>query len=137
MRTLIFSCLLGGALSAQIGGPLIGYVPDGAHIRPIYGLPAAGAFGAPLDAGRDFALTAIAPTQNFALVTAADTGELMVYKPVLRPDHRQRCSDQSRHARHQPLRILRRALVPSDRQTANRQRPSRFARRPHHRRLVP
>jgi DNA-binding beta-propeller fold protein YncE len=81
MRTLIFSCLLCGALSAQVGGPLIGYVPEGAHIRPMYGLPAAGAIGAPLAAGRDFALTAIAPTQNFALVTTADTGELMVYKP--------------------------------------------------------
>jgi hypothetical protein len=81
MRTLIFSCLLCGALSAQVGGPLIGYVPEGAHIRPMYGLPAAGAIGAPLTAGRDFALTAIAPTQNFALVTTADTGELMVYKP--------------------------------------------------------
>jgi hypothetical protein len=85
MRTLIFSCLLGGALSAQVGGPLIGYVPEGAHIHPMYGLPAAGAIGAPLDAGRDFALTAIAPTQNFALVTAADTGELMVYKPGSSP----------------------------------------------------
>jgi len=48
----------------------------------MYGLPAAGAIGAALDAGRDFALTAIAPSQNFALVTAADTGELMVYKPA-------------------------------------------------------
>lgn len=81
MRTLIFSCFLGGALSAQVGGPLVGYVPEGAHIRPMYGLPAAGAIGAPLAAGRDFALIAIAPTQNFALVTTADTGELMVYKP--------------------------------------------------------
>ena len=80
MRTLIFLSLC-GALPAQIGGPLIGYVPEGAHIRPMYGLPAAGAIGAPLDAGRDFALIAISPPQNFALVTAADTGELMVYKP--------------------------------------------------------
>jgi hypothetical protein len=85
MRTLIFSCLLCGALSAQVGGPLIGYVPEGARIRPMYGLPAAGAIGAPLDAGRDFALITIAPTQNFALVTAADTGELMVYKPGSSP----------------------------------------------------
>jgi hypothetical protein len=81
MRTLIYSCLLCGALPAQVGGPLIGYVPEGAHIRPMYGLPAAGAIGAPLAAGRDFALTAIDPTQNFALVTTADTGELVVYKP--------------------------------------------------------
>jgi hypothetical protein len=81
MRTLIFLSLC-SALPAQVGGPLIGYVPEGAHIRPMYGLPAAGAIGAPLDAGRNFALTAIAPSQKFALVTAADTGELMVYKPA-------------------------------------------------------
>lgn len=80
MRTLIFSFFLCGALSAQVGGPLIGYVPEGAHIRPMYGLPAAGAIGAPLPAGRDFALSAIAPNQSFVLVTAADTGEVMVYK---------------------------------------------------------
>lgn len=82
MRTLIFSTFLCGLGWAQVGGPLIGYVPEGAHIRPMYGLPAAGAIGAALDAGRDFALTAIAPTQNFALVTAADTGEVLIYKPA-------------------------------------------------------
>lgn len=81
MRTLIFLSLC-GAVSAQVGGPIIGYVPEGAHIRPMYGLPAAGAIGPVLNAGRDFALIAIAPTQNFALVTTADTGELMVYKPA-------------------------------------------------------
>lgn len=81
MRTLIFSTLLCGALSAQVGGPLIGYVPEGAHIRPMYGLPAAGAIGRALDAGRDFSLTAIAPNQNFVLATTADTGEVTVYKP--------------------------------------------------------
>jgi hypothetical protein len=81
MRTFIFSTILCGALWAQVGGPLIGYVPEGAHIRPMYGLPGAGAIGAPLAAGRDFALSVTAPAQNFVLVTAADTGEVMVYKP--------------------------------------------------------
>jgi DNA-binding beta-propeller fold protein YncE len=81
MRTFIFSIFLCGAVSAQVGGPLIGYVPEGAHIRPMYGLAAAGAIGAALDAGRDFALSATAPSQTFVLVTTADTGEVMVYKP--------------------------------------------------------
>jgi len=81
MRTFIISTFLCGALSAQVGGPLIGYVAEGAHIRPMYGLPAAGAIGAPLASGRDFALSVIAPSQNFVLVTTADTGEVMVYKP--------------------------------------------------------
>ena len=82
MRTFMFATLLCGALSAQVGGPLIGYVAEGAHIRPMYGLPAAGAIGAPLDAGRDFALSAIAPAGNFVLVTTADTGQVMVFKPA-------------------------------------------------------
>jgi hypothetical protein len=81
MRTFIFPTLLCGAVWAQVGGPMIGYVPEGAHIRPMYGLPAAGAIGAPFAAGRDFALSAAAPSQNFVLVTTADTGEVMVYKP--------------------------------------------------------
>lgn len=81
MRTLIVSTFLCGFGWAQVGGPLIGYVPEGPHIRPMNGLPAAGAIGASLDAGRNFALIAIAPPQNFALVTTADTGEPAVYKP--------------------------------------------------------
>jgi hypothetical protein len=47
----------------------------------MYGLPAAGAIGAVIDSGRDFSLIAISPTQKFALVTAADTGEVMIVRP--------------------------------------------------------
>ncbi len=80
MRTLIFSILTGAAF-AQVGGPLIGYLPDGTRIRPMYGLPAAGSIGASIDAGRDFSHIAVSPSQKFAIVTAADTGEVMVMKP--------------------------------------------------------
>lgn len=85
MRTFILSTFLCGALFAQLGGPIIGYVPDGAGIRPMYGLPASGAIGAPLAAGRDFARIAISPSQSFAIVTTADTGAVMVYKPGASP----------------------------------------------------
>ncbi len=85
MRTFILSTFLCGVLFAQLGGPIIGYVPDGAGIRPMYGLPASGAIGQPLAAGRDFARVAISPSQSFAIVTTADTGAVMVYTPGASP----------------------------------------------------
>jgi hypothetical protein len=81
MRTFIFSTFLCGTAFAQIGGPFLGYVPDGTRIRPMHGLPAAGAIGASIDAGRDFSHIAISPTQNFAIAIAADSGEAMIVKP--------------------------------------------------------
>ena len=83
MRTFVFSTFLYGAAFAQVGGPLIGYVPDAAGIRPMAGLPASGALGRPINAGRDFSRIAISPSQSFAIATAADTGEVMVLKPAV------------------------------------------------------
>ncbi len=81
MRTLFFFTILSSAAFAQVGGPVLGYVPDGPRIRPLYGLPAAGAIGGAIDSGREFSHIAISPAQNFALVTAADTGQVMVARP--------------------------------------------------------
>lgn len=80
MRTLLFSILTSAAF-AQVGGPFIGYLPDGTRIRPMYGLPAAGSIGATINAGREFSHIAVSPAQNFAIATAADTGEAIVVKP--------------------------------------------------------
>ena len=81
MRTLIFSTLLSSAAFAQVGGPVLGYVPDGTRIRPMYGLPASGAIGGAIDSGREFSHIAISPAQNFALATTADTGQVMAVRP--------------------------------------------------------
>ena len=81
IRALIFFTIFSSALFAQVGGPILGYVPDGAAIRPIYGLPAAGAIGPVLHSGRDFSSIAISPRQNFILATDSATGEVMVVKP--------------------------------------------------------
>jgi hypothetical protein len=81
IRPLLFSTLLTAAAFAQVGGPILGYVPEGASIRPLYGLPAAGAIGSAINAGRDFSQIAISPQQSFALVTDAATGAVMVVKP--------------------------------------------------------
>jgi hypothetical protein len=71
---------LAGAACAQLRGPLLGYVPDGGSIRAMYGIPAAGAVGSVLDAGRQLTLVAVSPTQTFALATA-NTGVLLLLTP--------------------------------------------------------
>jgi hypothetical protein len=82
IRSLLLPVLLlPAAAFSQVGGPLLGYVPEGAAIRPMYGLPAAGAIGSAINAGRDFSQIAISPQQNFALVTDAATGAVIVVKP--------------------------------------------------------
>jgi hypothetical protein len=47
----------------------------------MYGLPAAGAVGTALNTGRALTLSAVSPSQNFALGVAADTGELLLVIP--------------------------------------------------------
>lgn len=66
MRFLMLVACAGVAL-AQVGGPVLGLVPDGEQIRVMYGLPAAGAVGPSIAAG--FANIAISPAQNYAIAT--------------------------------------------------------------------
>ena len=80
-HAILLSLICGASVWAQIAPPMIGYVPDGARIRPMYGMASAGAIGNAMDAGRDFAKIAISPKQDFALATAADTGEMLVVRP--------------------------------------------------------
>ena len=80
LRTaLLFT--LASAAWGQVGGPVLGYLPDGNSIRTMYGLPAAGAVGAALNTVRALTLSAVSPSQNFALGVAADTGELLLVIP--------------------------------------------------------
>ncbi|HLJ75117.1 MAG TPA: hypothetical protein VKU62_11060, partial [Thermoanaerobaculia bacterium] len=65
---------------AQIGGPRLGYVQDGTHLRPIYGIGGAAAVGNALDVGCDLALVAISPRQDYALATA-DNGKVLLVVP--------------------------------------------------------
>jgi hypothetical protein len=80
IRSFIFSIALSSAAFAQVGGPILGYVPEGAAIRSMYGLPAAGAIGGIVNTGHNFSQIAISPQQNFALATDATTGDVMVLK---------------------------------------------------------
>ena len=81
MLPTVFFFTLASAAWGQIGGPVLGYLPDGASIRTLYGLPASGAVGTALNTGRALALSAVSPSQNFALGVAADTGELLLIIP--------------------------------------------------------
>jgi hypothetical protein len=64
---------------AQIGAPQLGWVPDGTRIRPVYGIPAAAAVGAPIPADQDFSQIVASPARNYVLVSAADSGTVSIY----------------------------------------------------------
>ena len=86
-RFLLVACCLGAvsvsisSAFAQVGAPQLGWVPDGARIRPVYGIPAAAAVGAPVPADQDFSQIAASPARNYVLVSAADTGTVSIYTP--------------------------------------------------------
>ena len=67
-----------GAAWAQVGAPLLGYLPNGGHIQPIYGVPAAAGIAPALNYGRDFELIAVSPLQDFSLVSDASSGAVLL-----------------------------------------------------------
>jgi hypothetical protein len=70
--------LAAGAACAQVGPPMFGWMPDRSRVLPIYGVPGAAGVGPAIDAGRDLALIAISPRQDYVLATAPDTGEPLI-----------------------------------------------------------
>ena len=78
---VLAACCLSAAASAfaQVGAPQLGWVPEGTHVRPVYGIPAAAAVGAPIPADQEFSQIAASPERNFVLVAAADTGAVSIY----------------------------------------------------------
>lgn len=80
---ILAACCLSAAASmyGQVGAPQLGWVPDGTRIRPVYGIPAAAAVGAPIPADQDFVLIAASPARDYVLVSAADTGTVSIYTP--------------------------------------------------------
>jgi hypothetical protein len=74
---LLFFIVTAGAW-AQIGGPSLGLVPDGAQVRAMYGMPAAGAVGAVISGGQSLANIAISPAQNYAIATSTDDGSTVL-----------------------------------------------------------
>ena len=84
-RFLLAACCLGAAsLSmssafAQVGAPQLGWVPDGTGFRPVYGMPAAAAVGAPVPFDKNFSQMAASQARDYVLVSAADTGAVSIY----------------------------------------------------------
>jgi len=87
MRTILFTLLTLALASAtafaQVGGPVLGYVPDGGRVRTVYGIPATAAVGAALDQDRSYAQITISPRQDYALATDANSGEALLIRPGL------------------------------------------------------
>jgi hypothetical protein len=63
---------------AQVGGPSLGLVPDGAQVRAMYGMPAAGAVGAVISGGSTLENIAISPAQNYAVATSTNDGSTVL-----------------------------------------------------------
>jgi hypothetical protein len=83
--TAVFGIASGIAASAawaQVGTPLLGFLPDSGRIRPVNGIAAAASIAPPLDfGGTQFLQIAISPRQDFALVSRLDTGAVLVASP--------------------------------------------------------
>jgi hypothetical protein len=83
--SLRLSAVLGIASTAawaQVGAPLLGFLPDRGHIRPVNGIPASASIAPALSfGGAEFLQIAISPRQDFALVSRSDTGAVLLAYP--------------------------------------------------------
>lgn len=76
--TSVFCLLSSLNAFAQVGAPVMGYVPEGGMIRIMQGIPAAGIVSSAFDVGRELSLLEAAPNQSLAVGTAAGSGEALV-----------------------------------------------------------
>ncbi len=79
VRSLLLSAIAAASAWAQVGAPLLGYLPDGARIRPVYGIPAAASVAPPVDLGQDFAQITAAPEREYVLASSAESGQVLRY----------------------------------------------------------
>jgi hypothetical protein len=66
---------------AQVGAPVLGFLPDRGHILPVNGIPASASIAPALAFDSEFLHIAIAPRQNYALVSTIDTGAVLLAYP--------------------------------------------------------
>ena len=69
---------------AQVGAPVLGLLPDRGQIHPVNGIAASASIAPALDFGVQFLQAAIAPRQNFALVSAASGAVLLAVSGTAR-----------------------------------------------------
>ena len=81
MRLLPIALMVAGAALARVSGPLLGWLPDGARIRPMNGLPAAATLGGAANVGHLMTRIAVSPSQSYVLASDAATGEVLLIVP--------------------------------------------------------
>jgi hypothetical protein len=69
--------MLAGTAMAQVGAPMLGYLPDQGTIRAMNGIPASASIGPLLVAQQAYTQIAVSSSGSFALATAS-TGEVVV-----------------------------------------------------------
>ena len=77
MMRVFLTATLAGTLAvataqAQVGPPMLGYLPDGGTLRAMKGIPASGSIGPLLGSGQTFGQVAVSPSGSFALATTPD-----------------------------------------------------------------
>lgn len=77
----LYLILTGGALYGQVGAPVLGFIPDGSGVRPVFGLPPSAFIAAPLSVPRGIARMAGSPAQNYILASTADNGDVVLLAP--------------------------------------------------------
>lgn len=81
IRQAALAALLAGAVWAQVGAPVLGYLPEGGQIHPVLGIAASASAGPALNFGGSFLLTAVSRRQDFALVSSLSSGAVMIARP--------------------------------------------------------
>jgi hypothetical protein len=76
IRPIFLSVILSTAAFAQVGGPVLGYVPEADTVRVLNGLPAAGSIGGTIAEG-GWSKIAVSPAQNFLIATLSANGEVL------------------------------------------------------------
>lgn len=76
MRVFLTATLAGTLLAAtaqaQVGPPMLGYLPDSGAIRAMTGIPASSSIGPVLGSGQTFTQVVVSPSGSFALASNPD-----------------------------------------------------------------
>jgi hypothetical protein len=77
LSVVLTGATLVGTAGAQVGPPMLGYLPDSGALRAMTGIPASGSIGPILGSGQVFTQLVASPSGTFALADNAD-GTVMV-----------------------------------------------------------
>ncbi|HEV2198964.1 MAG TPA: hypothetical protein VGR73_04025 [Bryobacteraceae bacterium] len=81
MTRIFVTILFAGTALAQVSGPVLGYLPVGGTLRTMYGIPASGAIGPLMRAGRGFSKAVASPSGSFALAST-ESGAVAALSPA-------------------------------------------------------